>query len=212
MRRLLWIAGMAMLLVLCVQPALANGIPVGVLSYDQYFNVATGTTVGAFDINNLVGDPALGGSALPPAFNVFSFLNINNATLTLNGPSAPSSPISLGTIGPGFLSDASGNPLAILQFALSSSFTSVLLQGNLSTTTLTLSNGTTISVLPNISILLTPSSGSNLVAGSDFMVINANTAVTAVPEPATFGLILAGMCALVFAKIFVFRGVFFAGR
>jgi hypothetical protein len=211
MKRYLLIAGMTLLLAVWIHPAAADTVPLGVLSYDTYFNVGTGATVGAFNVANFVGDPALSGFALPPNFNVFTFLNINNATLTLTGLSAPSLPISIGSIGPGYLLDSSGNPLSILQFSLGSAFTSALLQGTLSATTLTLADGTTVNVDPTISILLTPSSGSNLTPGVDLVVIDATTAATSVPEPGAFSLFLSGLLAVLLARNFPFRGVFLRG-
>jgi hypothetical protein len=200
MKRYLLLAAV-LFFALWTKPVMADTLePIGFISYDQYYNLSTNTVVGAFDIYNFTGDPSLGGSALPPDFNVLTFLNINDATLTLDGPDAPSSPISIGTIAPGYLSDAFGNPLASLQFDLGSVFTSATLTGTLSDTTLTVQNPdgstSTVQVQGNISVTITPSSGSSLVAGTDFAVIDAIVA----PEPSTIALILIGLLAIVALK------------
>jgi hypothetical protein len=194
MKRYLLIAGV-LLFALWTKPAAADTVePIGVIAYDLDSTI-TGTPIGAFDIINLTGPD----SGAP--FNVVTSLTITDATLTLTGPSAPSSPISVPDIGPGYLSDAFGFPLASLAFDPSSVFTSALLQGDLSTTTLMLADGTTVTVGGTISALITPSSGSSLVADTDFAEIDAVVS----PEPGTFALILVGLLAIVGLKTAMFR-------
>jgi hypothetical protein len=185
-----------------VQPVRADEIPIGFIGYSSYQYDSNGNVVSTtFSINNLTGDPALAGFALPPDFPVLTFLDINNATLTLEGPSAPSSPISLGTIAPGPFLDGLGNPLTLLQFAAGSSFTSALLQGTLSSTTVTLSNGTTVTLEPTISAILLPSAGSTLTPDLDLTLIDANTAAVPTPEPESLSMVLCGVLCLFLARL-----------
>lgn len=193
MKRMLFILAVVLVLVSWCQPAQATGIAIGVISYDPYFNVGTGMNLAAFNISNLTG-----AYSLPPDFNVVSLLNITNASLTLAGPSSPGAPISVGTVAPGFLLDSFGNPLGILQFDPASLFTSAILTGTLDTSTLVLADGSTVTVNTAISVTMLPSTGSSLVAGTDFAIIYAYT--TTVAEPGVWILLTVGLLALLFAK------------
>lgn len=173
----------------------ADQIAIGLVSYDV-FQPGQNT----ISINNFTGNPATGGNALPPDFNVFTSLNITNASLTLFGPSAPSNPISLGTIGSGPLLDGLGNPLTSLLFDSASNFTSAILTGTLDFTNVTLADGSTLQLNSNISFTLSPASGNFLVAGTDFGIIYADTAPVATPEPSIALLILFGLLAFLASK------------
>jgi len=186
------------------QGAKADQVPIGVFSYDPFqYNSSGNLITTAFNVSNYTGNPAQGGFALPPDFNIFTFLSISNATLTLQGSSAPLSPISIGNIGPGPLLDQSGNPLSFLQFAGNSSFTSALLRGTLSATSVTLADGSILTLDPTVSVLLGPSTGTSLVPGTDFVVIDASTAVATVPEPSSIILFACGFLAMGLAKLFL---------
>jgi hypothetical protein len=180
----------------------ADEIPIGYIAYSSFQFDANGNLITTtLSVNNFTGDPTLGGFALPPDFPVVTFLNIDDATLTLEGPSAPSSPISLGTLAPGPLLDPLGDPLTSLTFAAGSTFTSALLEGTLSTTTVTLADGTVVNLSPTISTVLLPSLGGSLTPDLDVALIEANTApVVPTPEPPAIYLMALGMLCLVVAK------------
>ncbi|MGH9354068.1 MAG: hypothetical protein ACRD2G_18215, partial [Terriglobia bacterium] len=103
-------------------------------------------------------------------------------TVTFQGGATQT--FNLGDIAPGELLDTNGNP--IVQFPTTENFTSAEFTATLNPTTLTLSDGTSFTADGSITADLTPSSGSTLVAGTDFALINAEPVqVTPVPEPSS---------------------------
>src|SRR5438876_12320790 len=90
--------------VLLVVPAasFADVINIGVLSFDVLIpndGINPGTNV--FTVQNLTGDPSIGGFALPPDFTVFDFLTFLDGFLTLFTPGSPDILVDLGPVGPG---------------------------------------------------------------------------------------------------------------
>lgn len=183
--------------------ARADQVNLGTISFDIFIPAgpsAPGTN--AFDISNFTG-----GFNLPPDFPVADDLTFLTSFLILTGtqpdPSNPGSTIllnekiPLGDIGPGF-------PAFALQFPDTFSFSQAELQGTLSSTTFALANGGSTANGPypdgssftanssSIDVLLLPSSGNNLMAGTDQVVISVSGTVSAqaVPEPASSSLVL----------------------
>ena len=169
----------------------AGTINIGLLTFDVLIPGDIGAPgVNAFNIANLTQDPAAGGFALPPDFPVFTGLTLNNSTLTIQ-PSGPGAPlvVSLGDIGPGFLSDAS------LQFPDTDQFASARLTATLAPTVFQLAGGAMMqSTSSQIDVTLLPA-GSSLQAGVDLVLITveANPVDLVVPEPGAGALLLAGI-------------------
>jgi hypothetical protein len=161
--------------------ARADQITVGLLSFDVFIP-SSGTTPGvnAFDIFNFTG-PVYGPTVGPPY--AADPLTLDNASLTVDFRGGSSQVIKLGNIGPGELLDSSGNP--VVELPSTDVFTSALFTATLSPASFVLSDGTAFGARAPISVDLTPSSGSSLVAGVDFAVVNA----TPIPEPNTLVLL-----------------------
>jgi len=182
----------AVFLGLAAMPAAKSEIVVGVLSFDVFIPAGNNSPgISAFDIFNFTG-PAYGPAAGSPY--VADSLTLDNVVLTafLSGGSWQT--FDLGNIGPGELLDAGGNP--VVQFPGSWQFTSATLTATLSETTVTLSDGSTFTASPSISVDLTPSSGGLLAAGLDFAPIYAEAATGAVPEPGTLLSLPLGLLAM----------------
>jgi MYXO-CTERM domain-containing protein len=169
-------------------PAVASEVPIGLLSFDVFIPAGNGPGIDAFDIFNFTG-PTYGPFAGAPY--AADALTLDNAILTvyfLGG----SSQLVLGPedIGPGELLFGGFPPV---QFPSNTQFVSAVLSGTLSQTTFTLSDGSTFTASPSISVDLTPSSGGVLVAGVDFVPIYAESAAAGTPEPCTGVLLLLGL-------------------
>jgi hypothetical protein len=160
--------------------ASADTIDVGTVSYDPFIADAPGAPgANNFDVANYTGDPSLGGNAFPPFFPVLTFMNFNDLSLSLSevgGTVLP--PFSLGSlVGPGDTFFDSADVSDTLSFA------SATLTGNFSATTITLSDGTVVTIGGSFSSTINPSFGNSLVAGVDYAVITAQTEVVTAPEP-----------------------------
>jgi hypothetical protein len=172
-------------------PAQADEIAIGLLSFDNIIPPGTGPGVNAFNLYNLTGPDALFD---PSAVDPLTFFN---AVLTLNPDGGAATTIDLGDVLPGQLTDSSGmNPL--VQVPSDANFVSATFTANLTTDlsplSLHLSDGSTFAAASSISVSLSPLSGPDLVADTDFAVIDAEpAAVSPVPEPATETLLAAGM-------------------
>jgi hypothetical protein len=154
-----------------------------IIGYVSFDNLIPGSPVSpgvnGFTIGHLTGDPSSGGNDLPPDFPVFTSITFLNSSLQwFSGSSSQS--VSLGDLGPGFF-----NPVA-LQFPDSATFTSALFTATLDTTAFELDplvgGGTFTASSDQISVLLQPSSGQSLVAGTDFALIDVSNQLTPVPE------------------------------
>jgi hypothetical protein len=149
----------------------------GYISFDNLIPGAPGFPgVNGFTIGNLTGDPTSGGNDLPPGFPVISTVTFLNSSLEwFSGLSSQT--VDLGDLGPGFY-----NPAA-LQFPDTDTFSSALFTATLDTTDFDLDpfvgGGTFTASSDQISVLLLPSNGTTLVAGTDYVLIG----VSAVPEP-----------------------------
>jgi hypothetical protein len=164
-------------------------LDVGVLSFDVLIPGVPGSPgINVFDISNLTGDPSSGGFALPPDFPAFTPLTLLSSKLTLIGAGS-SQTIDLGDIAPGPF--GSTGPL---QFPDTVLFSSAIFSATLSTSHILLSDGSAF-IAPSTSInsVLLPSAGLSLLANTDFAII----AVTNVPEPTTFSVVLSGLAAIV---------------
>ena len=171
-------------------PGQASPIPIGVLSFDVFAPPANGSPgVTAFNISDFAGT-----FDLPPDFPASTALTLQNATLTANQSGGPSLVVPLGNIGPGPLLDPGGNPLPALQFPDTINFTSAFFTATLSPTTFMLSSGNAFVAGPAISVVLSPTSGSFLMAGVDNALIMAQPA-SPVSEPRTVILIGTGLLA-----------------
>jgi hypothetical protein len=186
----------AVLLGLALMPAARSEIVVGVLSFDILIPPGAGSPgIAAFDILNFTG-PVYGPLAGPTY--VADSLTLDNVVLTAFLAGNSSQTFDLGSIGPGELLDSSGNP--VVQFPGSAEFTSATLTATLSQTDFTLSDGSTFTALPSISVDLGPSSGPVLVAGIDFSPLYAEPASETVPEPATMVYVSLGLMAVAVAR------------
>lgn len=165
----------------------ANVIAIGVLSFDVLVPADAGPGVNGFTISNYTGDPASGGAAIPPDFDVFTALLFANATLTLGGDVNQIVPLPDISPGPFNSSD--------LQFPDNLAFSSAVVDATLSQLSFLLSGGGTFTADSGaLQTTLSPLNGASLVAGTDFAVIYVSGTVTdggsPVPEPATFGMVL----------------------
>ena len=188
--------GVVALLILGIHlvPGIAQAVPIGYLSFDAFLPGPDG--VNAVSINNLTGDPATGGYALPPDFPVMDALTFTASSLTLSLSDGSIRVVSLGDLGPGPWLDLFGNPPAELQFADSLNFLSATFTATLSQTSFLLADGSLLTAAsPTVSTILLPSTGSFLVAGADFAVMEVAEPAS-VPEPATWLLMAVGLVGL----------------
>jgi len=167
----------AMLLLLAPTAAFCGVVNIGLISFDVFIPGDINTPgVNVFNIFNFTGDPLLGGFALPPDFPVMDSLTLLSGSLTLMSAGSPLV-IPLGALVPGALS-----PTDPVQFPDTSLFTGAIFTATLSQTSFLLSDGSTfLAGSSTITAELLPSSGSSLVAGTDFAVMT----VSDVPEPST---------------------------
>jgi hypothetical protein len=166
-----------MLLLLAPTAAFCGVVNIGLISFDVFIPGDINTPgVNVFNIFNFTGDPLLGGFALPPDFPVMDSLTLLSGSLTLMSAGSPLV-IPLGALVPGALS-----PTDPVQFPDTSLFTGAIFTATLSQTSFLLSDGSTfLAGSSTITAELLPSSGSSLVAGTDFAVMT----VSDVPEPST---------------------------
>jgi len=174
-------AGMALALLLLPCVGFADMVDLGYISFDNLIPAAPGSPgVNGFTIANLAGDTSTGGSEAPPGFPVLTFVTFLNSSLELFS-GASTQTVSLGSLGPGIF-----NPFA-LQFPDTSTFSSARFTATLDTTGFALDplagSGTFTASSNLISVLLQPSSGHALLAGTDFALISVSSQPTAVPEP-----------------------------
>ena len=164
--------------------AFAGTASIGYLSFDVFIPGGPGSPgVNAFTVGNLTGDPNTGGFAVPPSFPVLTFLTFKNSSLQLFSGGSLFQTLILGDIGSGFFSSTA------LQFPDTQDFSSALLTATLDTTIFQLDGGGSfIASSDQISAVLQPSAGGNLIAGTDFAGIDVSGDVV-VPEPGTFTLL-----------------------
>jgi hypothetical protein len=171
----------AVLLSLAWMPAAKSGVVLGLLSFDVVIPAGISSPgISAFDIFDFTGAAYGPLAGLPYAADS---LTLDNVVLTALLSGGGEQTIDLGDIGPGELLESNGSP--VVQVPGSWQFTSATLTGTLSQPTFTLSDGSTFTASPSISVSLTPSSGGLLTAGVDFSPIYAEAATGAVPEPGT---------------------------
>jgi len=164
--------------------AFADTINVGFISFDGFVPGSSGSPgVNEFSINNFTGDPGLGGSALPVDFPIFTFLTIQGAQLTLV-ESSGHEVFALGDLAPGTtVSDL---------ITASTDILSATLSGTISQTALALSDGSAFTAeSASIQATVLPLSPPFL-GTTDFALITVSNSATAVPEPATWCLLLVG--------------------
>jgi hypothetical protein len=159
-------------------PAQADSVAIGVISFD----VINPSLPGNPGQNSFTIFNATGLFSLFPDLPVASNVTFLGATLTLLGPGNPGA-TSLGDVSPGSLQD----------FVLGTNvFSSALFQATLSQTLFLLSNGTTFKADSNvISATLLPSSGNDLTAGEDFLVltVSGSPVINRAPEPSSLFLL-----------------------
>jgi hypothetical protein len=183
-----------LLMVASVSAAFADAVSIGLLSFDRLIPGAPGSPgVNGFTIANLTGDPAFDGFALTPDFPVSTRVVFLSSTLTLETGSTPQV-FNLGVIAPGFFSSPA------LQFADTILFSSATFSATLSLVNFDLLGTPGVFQVdsPTITVDLRPSSGGELVPGTDLAVLNASGTVAAapVPEPGFFGLLMILLLAL----------------
>jgi len=186
----------AVLLGLASLPAARAEVIVGILSFDVFIPAgANSPGIDTFDIFNFTG-PAYGPLAGSPY--VPDSVTLDNVILTAFFMGGAWQTFDLGNLDPGQLLDSGGNP--VVQFPGSAQFTSATLTATLSQTSFTLSDGSTFTASPSISVDLAPSSGGLLVAGVDFAPIYAEPSGGAAPEPGTLVLLPLGLMAVAALK------------
>jgi hypothetical protein len=177
--------GLVLTAILACSGARANVIDLGFLSFDNVIPAGPGSAgVNGFTVANLTGDPALGGFALPPSFPSLSFVTFTSATLDLAGPLPQT--LSLGDLAPGFY-----DPFTLgTTFPDTVSFSSATFTATLSQTVLNLPGGSSFTASsPNLTVVLSPSSGGFLTPGVDLAVISVSGTLTT-PEPTSALLLL----------------------
>ena len=169
--------------------AIAATVSSGFLAFDTLIPGVPGSPgINVFTINNLTGDPGAGGFALPPDFPVVTSVTFKNARLAVVSSSGTEN-IVLGDLMTGL-----HGPTA-LQFSGAQQFSQATFTAEIDPLTWDLSGGGTFAPISNaIVATLRPSSGGFLTAGTDFVVFN-HSDVSAIPEPATFGLPLLALSA-----------------
>jgi hypothetical protein len=161
--------------------------PIGVLSFDSFQD-----GLNAVSVWNLTGDPATGGFALPPDFPIYTPLTFLASSITVFQASS-SQIFFLGDLGPGFYTPPE------LVFSNLLNISSIALTATLDTSQLTRADGTNFSTATDLTVYLTPSSGSYLNPG-DLSVISAvQTSAVQTPEPRS-GLILCAALLLLIAR------------
>ncbi|BAP88765.1 uncharacterized protein E1O_16340 [Burkholderiales bacterium GJ-E10] len=172
----------------------AGQIAMGFMSYDEG---TSAPTIATFDIQNLTGS-----NSFPPDAPVSTSVSFNNLSLTvhfLDGTSTSfgQSDFTLG------LDGLSYNGPGVV-FGSGNDAVSALLTGTFSTTSLTLADGTTPTILDTFSAAITDPTGGTL-QNLDSAVIYATTTGggTSVPEPRTLGLF---MVSLLMAGLALARG------
>jgi hypothetical protein len=93
------------------------------------------------------------------------------------------------------------DPGSAPQFAGDTLFTSALFTATLSDTTLQLDGGGTFIADPTVTAMLLPSSGPDLLAGTDLVVLQATEASSSTPEPSSAALIAISILAALAAKL-----------
>ncbi len=167
-----WLASLAVLFLLFGTRAAADAVPVGAVSFDQ---LSPGTSGALYGIDVFNATQAGGGST------VSTFLNFNNLALTVLLSDNTSQTIALTAV------DPSGDSSSGALFA-AGDVVSATLTGTFLPTTVTLADGSVVTIQASFSALLTdPIAGS--VQSGDFALISANTVVQGVPEPGTLTLL-----------------------
>ena len=187
--------GLGLLLLAAPEARPGTVINLGILSFDILIPPAGGSPgVNVFDIFNFTGDPSLSGYALPPDFPVLTFVTLQNVSILFN---STGSPVTLPDIAPGQLDSASAP-----QFSGDVLFTSALFTATLSDTTFQLDGGGTFIADPTITATLLPSSGPDLIAGTDLVVLQATEAPSSgVPEPSSGSLIALSIIVAIAARL-----------
>jgi hypothetical protein len=180
-------------LMLFAMPWLASAdlVNIGLFSFDS--QIAGSPGVNAFTISNFTGDPNTGGFALPPDFPVFTSVTFGNVVVTLDTGSSLMT-FNLSDIAPGPVS-----PTELL-FADTLSFVSATISFTLDQTALTLYDNSTFTAAPSLTAVILPSLGATLSAGNDFVVLQAPSAVSAVPEPSGTLMLAAALGLLLYRR------------
>lgn len=172
----------------------AVDIPVGYVSYD-----VTGTNIAQFDIVNQTGPNS---STFPDTtFPISTSVSLSSLSLTVNysgGGSATfgASYFTLDSDGLSF----DGGPLSTLNGPPSGLFGAIgaTLTGTFDTTSLTLNDGSTVTVDPGFSATISDPSG---LTNGDFALINTGTGGSGppppVPEPSTWAMMGTGLAGLI---------------
>ncbi|MGO4884658.1 MAG: PEP-CTERM sorting domain-containing protein [Bryobacteraceae bacterium] len=181
------IAAVLVLLYLLLSiPASASLIPIGLISYDVVIPAGVAPGVNGFDIYDFTG-MTYGPFAGSPY--VTNSVSLDDVTLTIFFAGGGSATVQDNVLIPGEFGPQ-------LEVPSNAEIASAELTATLSQTSFTLSDGSTFTALPDVTVDLLPSSGGALQAGVDFGVIEAQSSGSATPEPGTFILLSLGMAGL----------------
>lgn len=157
-------------------PCFGTIVPIGAITYDNVVpGTATSPGIDGFSIANLTGDPSMGGWAIPPDFPSLTGVTLLNPQLTLLSPGSIQV-VQLPNIGPGFATPAQ------LYFLDGTPFLSATLTASLSTTALTLYDGSTFNAgSPTLTTTMSPLNGTTLMPGVDSALISLSDTPVAPP-------------------------------
>ena len=164
--------------------ALAGEVPMGLMSYD-----VTGLNIAQFDVSNQTG---INSSIFPDmTWPVTTPVPLTISSLVVNFLSGPPQ-----TFGPGYFMlggdglSLDGTPLSTLNPMVSATLT-----GTFNVTSLTLNDGSHLTILPNFTLFLSDPSGQ--LQDGDFAILYGSFA-SPVPEPATLAVLGSGLGSFAF--------------
>ena len=183
----------ALALALFAFPAFSATVNMGIISFDE-----TTPPLAAVDITNQTGPNSTGDASFP----VTTSVGLSNLNLTINFVGG-----STETFGPGsgyFTLSADGlsfdgNPVFNVN---TQPIASLTLTGTYNATSITLFDGTKMTIDPSFSITLTDNGGGSKLVDGDFAVFTASPGSSGggVPEPAAWGLLGTGLITILLAR------------
>lgn len=193
----LWVLGFSVALALSAPAAFADSVPIGYASFD-----VTGTNVAQIDLNNLTGPNSTG----DPTFPVSTSVSLSNLSLEISFAGGATETFNSST---GYFSLSSdgiswtGTGKSTISAPPTGLFgaDSATLTGTFDTTSLTLYDGSMVTIAPDFSTTFSGSDIGGLFQDGDFGIIDATTSSTppppVIPEPSPLILLGTGLLALI---------------